>query len=86
MLSGKNSLIVFILCKLKKEDRHTFEIWSIKLRLLSTIKPIFLTEFIGEISFPSIITGGKMELTREKLIRDVLDIFNIILFCKNQLL
>ena len=35
---------------------------------------------------PSTITGGKMEVIRKKLIREVLDIFNIRLFCKkNQL-
>ena len=45
MLSGKQFLIVVIVCKLLKEDRHTLEILqdlidiSIKLNLLSKIKP-----------------------------------------------
>ena len=67
---------------MKKDDRHTLEIWSIKFSLLSKTKPRFLTEFVGEIICPSTFTGGKMEVTREKLIREVLDIFNIRLFCK----
>ena len=47
MLSGK-FIIFFILCKLKKEDRHTLEILLIKLSLLSKIKQRFLTEFVGK--------------------------------------
>ena len=62
MLSGKKLLIVFILCKLKKEDRHILGICSIQLSLLSKIKPRFLTAFVGEIICPSTITGGKMDL------------------------
>ena len=57
MLSGKTILIICIMCKLKKEYRHTLDILSIKLSLLSNIKLIFLTEFVGKIICPLKITG-----------------------------
>ena len=49
------------------------DILTIQLILLSKIKQSFLTEFVGEIMCPNKITGGKIEVTRYKLIREVLD-------------
>ena len=59
ILSGNTFLKVFILCKLKKEDRHILEILSIQLSLLSQIIPRFLTEFVSEIICPPTITLGE---------------------------